>query len=56
MMLEITSKENDPHDFVIPYAQFHIGKAFFSRLRRTTIGSRSGKVIFNKKKFLRASV
>jgi hypothetical protein len=29
MMLEITSKEKDPHSFVIPYAEFHIGKAFF---------------------------
>ena len=29
MLLEITSKENDPHGFVIPYAQFHIGKAFY---------------------------
>ncbi len=28
-MLEITSKEKDPHSFVIPYAGFHIGKAFF---------------------------
>lgn len=29
MLLEITTKENDSHSFVIPYAQFHIGKAFF---------------------------
>lgn len=29
MLLEITTKEKDPHSFVIPYAQFHIGKAFF---------------------------
>jgi hypothetical protein len=29
MMLEITSKEKDPHSFVIPYAEFHLGKAFF---------------------------
>ncbi|CAF3755677.1 unnamed protein product [Rotaria socialis] len=29
MMLEITSKEKDPHSFLIPYAEFHLGKAFF---------------------------
>lgn len=29
MLLDITSKEKDPHSFVIPYAEFHIGKAFF---------------------------
>jgi len=29
MLLEITSKEQDSHSFVIPYAEFHIGKAFF---------------------------
>jgi hypothetical protein len=29
MLLEITSKEKDPYNFVIPYAEFHIGKAFF---------------------------
>ena len=29
MLLRITSKENDPHSFVIPYAEFHLGKAFF---------------------------
>ncbi|CAF0842734.1 unnamed protein product [Rotaria sordida] len=29
MMLQITLKEKDPHNFVIPYAEFHLGKAFF---------------------------
>ena len=29
MMLQITTKEKDPNSFVIPYAEFHIGKAFF---------------------------
>ena len=29
MMLEITSKEKDPHIFLVPYAEFHLGKAFF---------------------------
>lgn len=29
MLIEITTKEKDPHNFVIPYAEFHLGKAFF---------------------------
>jgi hypothetical protein len=29
MLLKITSKEKDPHNFVIPYAEFLLGKAFF---------------------------
>lgn len=29
MLIQITSKEKDPHSFVIPYAEFHLGKAFF---------------------------
>ena len=29
MLLRITSNEKDSHSFVIPYAEFHLGKAFF---------------------------
>ena len=28
-MLQVVSKGKDPHNFVIPYAEFHLGKAFF---------------------------
>lgn len=28
-MYHVANKEKDPHDFVIPYAQFHLGKAHF---------------------------
>jgi TPR repeat protein len=29
MLIEITTKEKDLYSFVIPYAEFHLGKAFF---------------------------
>ncbi|CAF1322352.1 unnamed protein product [Adineta ricciae] len=29
MMIEISAKGKDPNCFVVPYAEFHIGKAFF---------------------------
>ncbi|CAF1065279.1 unnamed protein product [Adineta ricciae] len=29
MMVEIAAKGKDPNCFVVPYAEFHIGKAFF---------------------------
>ncbi|CAF0728077.1 unnamed protein product [Adineta steineri] len=29
MMVEISTKGKDPHCFVVPYAEFHIGKAYF---------------------------
>jgi hypothetical protein len=29
MMYRIASIDNDPHGYIIPYAEFHVGKALF---------------------------